>query len=190
MTTNQARLPGRRAGRPAPVRRPDPPHSDGPVALPVPDNTIGLDVAVGLLFQAQDQVRRAGDSVGTLARALLPLGRRIARLPLVDTVGRHAATRLDHVRERGTREVEAYRQRVDAMVQQAASAALRSRTMDDIVGEVTTRFATPIVEAQLPVVLERLGERPEVLRPIVDQTVERFATRFMMPRLDVPNPDQ
>ena len=196
MTTNQARLPGRRAGRPAPVRRPDAPpngetsHSDGPVALPVPDNTIGLDVAVGLLFQAQDQVRRAGDSVGTLARALLPLGRRIARLPLVDTVGRHAATRLDHARERGTREVEAYRRRADAMVQQAASAALRSRAMDDIVGEVTTRFATPIVEAQLPVVLERLGERPEVLRPIVDQTVERFATRFMMPRLDVPSPDQ
>jgi hypothetical protein len=62
--------------------------------------------------------------------------------------------------------------------------------MDDIVGEVTTRFATPIVEAQLPVVLERLGERPEVLRPIVDQTVERFAARFMMPYLDGRNPDR
>ena len=197
MTTNQARLSGRRAGRPAPVRRPDAApgtettsHRDGVVAVPVPDDTIGLDVAVGLLFQAQDQVRRAGDSVGTLARALLPLGRPIARLPLVDSVGRHAATRLDHARERGTREVEAYRRRADAMVRQAASAALRSRAMDDIVGEVTTRFATPIVEAQLPVVLERLGERPEVLRPIVDQTVERFANRFMMPRLEGRIPDR
>ena len=52
MTTNQARLPGPRAGRPAPVRRPDAPPDtettskrDGPVALPVPDNTIGLDMA-------------------------------------------------------------------------------------------------------------------------------------------------
>ncbi|MGZ4666501.1 MAG: hypothetical protein ACXV5Q_16080, partial [Frankiaceae bacterium] len=91
---------------------------------------------------------------------------------------------------RGTREVEAYRRRADAMVRHAASAALRSEAVDDIVGEVTARFATPIVEAQLPVVLERLGERPEVLRPIVDQTVERFATRFMMPRLDVRSPDK
>jgi hypothetical protein len=76
------------------------------------------------------------------------------------------------------------------MVRQAASAAFRSRAIDDIVGEVTARFATPIVEAQLPVVLERLGERPEVLRPIVDQTVERFANRFMMPHLDGRIPDR
>jgi len=76
------------------------------------------------------------------------------------------------------------------MVRQAASTALRFGTMDDIVGEVTTRFATPIVEAQLPIVIERLGERPDVLRPIVDQTVERFATRFMVPHLDARSPDR
>ena len=147
-------------------------------------------MAVGLLFQAQDQVWRAGDSVGKLARTLLPLGRRIARLPLVDTVGRHVATRLDHARERRIRESEDYRRRADAMVRQTASAALRSGTMDDIVGEVTTRFATPIVEVQLPIVLERLGERPDVLGPIVDQTVERFANLFMMPHLDGRSPDR
>ena len=147
-------------------------------------------MAVSLLFQAQDQVRRAGDSVGTVARTLLPVGRRIARLPLVDTLGRHAATRLDQAPERGARDVEVYRQRADTMVRQAASAAFRSPAMDNIVGEVTTRFATPIVEAQLPVVLERLGERPDVLHPIVDQTVERFATRFMVPHLDARSPDR
>ena len=134
-------------------------------------------MAVGLLFQAQDQVRRAGDSVGKVARTLLPRGR-------------HADTRLDQAPERGAREVEVYRQRADTMVRQAASAAFRSPAMDNIVGEVTTRFATPIVEAQLPVVLERLGERPDVLHPIVDQTVERFATRFMMPYSQWRRPDQ
>ena len=174
MTTKQARSPGPHDQRPEPIPRPDSapdtePTSkrDDDVAVPVPDNTTALDVAVGLLFQAQDQVRRAGESI--------------------DTVGRRAATRLDHARERGLREMENYRRRADAMVRQAASAALQSRAMDDIVTEVTTRFATPIVEAQLPVVIERLGERPEVLRPIVDQTVERFASRFLMPRPESPN---
>ena len=197
MTTEQAHRPARARAGLSPVSRPDAaPNAEatskGDVSLapPPPDNTIALDVAVGLLFQAQDQVRRAGDSVGTVARTLRPLGRRIARLPLVDTLGRHAATRLDQARERGAREVEVYRQRADTMVREAASAAFRSPAMDDIVGEVTTRFATPIVEAQLPVVLERLGERPDVLRPIVDQTVERFAARFMMPYLDGRIPDR
>jgi hypothetical protein len=194
MSTKQARSPSPHDQRAELIPRPDSapdtePTSkrDDDVAVPVPDNTTALDMAVGLLFQAQDQVRRAGESIDTVTRTLLPLGRRIARLPLVDTVGRRAATRLDHARERGLREMENYRRRADAMVRQAASAALQSRAMDDIVTEVTTRFATPIVEAQLPVVIERLGERPEVLRPIVDQTVERFASRFLMPRPESPN---
>lgn len=157
------------------------------VGLPAPGHAVVRYVALGLLLQAQDQVRRAVAPVtvatptAPAARTIVWLGHRVARLPLVDRAGRRAATRLDHARERGIREIEDQRRRGDAMVQEVASAVMRSRAMEDIVGEVTRRFATPIVEAQLPVVIERLGERPEVLRPIVDVTVERFAARFMTP---------
>ena len=120
-------------------------------------------------------------TVAPFAGASRWIGRRVARLPLVHPAGQQAASRIGHARERGTHEVEDYRRRADAMVREVASAVMRSRAIEDIVGEVTMRFATPIVEAQLPVVIERLGERPEVLRPIVDVTVERFATRFMTP---------
>ncbi len=158
------------------------------VRVPAPGTTVVRDVAVGLLFQAQDQVRsvvrplaeaRTATTITPVAGTILGVGRRVARLPLIHTAGRQAATRLDRARERGTREVEDHRQRMDAMVREVASAVMRSQAMEDIVAEVTKRFATPIVEAQLPVVIERLGERPEVLRPIVDETVERFAVRFM-----------
>ena len=173
---------------PRPRTGTDPENTPKNIRVPAPDTTVVRDVAVGLLFQAQDQVRRVvrpvaeattATTITPCAGTILWIGRRVARLPLVHLAGRQAATRLDHARERGTREVEDHRRRADAMVREVASAVMRSRAMEDIVGEVTKRFATPIVEAQLPVVIERLGERPEVLRPIVDETVERFATRFL-----------
>lgn len=153
--------------------------SEEPSAPPLPDEAFLRHLAIGLLSQAQDQVRRVGGPVGALARSLAPMTRQLARIPLFEAGTRQAADRLASLADRGRREEEDYRRRADDVVRQAASAAVRSPALDDVVDQVATRLAGPVVNAQLPLVLQRLSERPEPLRRIVDETVDRFANRFL-----------
>jgi hypothetical protein len=156
---------------------------------PAPPAPIPLSfryLVIGVLAEAEEQVqRRAAGPVTTLGRTLRPVGRRIARLPLVDAGGRRAAASLSRLAERGRREEENYRRRADDVVRHAASAAVRSPALDDLVDEVAIRLAGPVVDAQLPLVLARLSERPDSLRRIVDETADRFANRFLQRPTDI-----
>jgi hypothetical protein len=139
-------------------------------------------LAIGVLVEAEEQVQRqAAGPVGTAARAHRPIRRQVARLPLVDRGARFAAGRLVRLAERGRREEENYRRRADDVVRHAAVATVPSPALDEVVEEVATRLAGPVVDAQLPLVLEQLSQRPDGLRRIVDETADRFANRFLRP---------
>jgi hypothetical protein len=139
-------------------------------------------LAIGVMVEAEAQVqRRAAGPVGTVARALRPIRRQVARLPLVDRGAHLMGGRLMRLAERGRREEENYRRRADDVVRHAALATVRSHVLDKVVDEVAIRLAGPVVDAQLPLVLEQLSQRPDALRRIVDETADRFANRFLRP---------
>ena len=130
------------------------------------------------MVEAEEQVqRRAAGPLGTVVRALRPSGGTVARVPLVDRGSRLAAARLVRLAERG--------RRADDLVRHAAFATVRSHALDEVVDEVATRLAGPVVDAQLPLVLEQLSQRPDGLRRIVDETADRFANRFLQRPTDV-----
>ena len=158
------------------------PDADADQAASAPVGPSLRHLAIGLLVEAEEQVqRRAAGPVGTVARALRPIRRQVARLPLVDRGERLAAARLVRLAERGRRAEENYRRRADDVVRHAALATVRSHALDKVVDEVATRLAGPVVDAQLPLVLEQLSQSPDSLRRIVDETAERFANRFIRP---------
>ena len=162
------------------------PDADAEPAAAAPGALSLRHLAIGVLLEAEEQVqRRAAGPLGTAARALRPIRRQVARLPLVDRGSRLAAGRLMRLAERGRRAEENYRRRADDLVRHAAVATVRSPALDEGVDEVATRLAGPVVDAQLPLVLEQLSQRPDGLRRIVDETADRFANRFLQRPTDV-----
>ena len=146
------------------------PAASGAVALSL------RHLAIGMIAEVEEQVQRPRWAQW---RALRPITRQVARVPLVDSGSRLAAARLVRLAERGRREEENYRRRADDLVRHAAFATVRSHALDEVVDEVATRLAGPVVDAQLPLVLEQLSQRPDGLRRIVDETADRFANRFL-----------
>ncbi|MEZ5144497.1 MAG: hypothetical protein R2726_18595 [Acidimicrobiales bacterium] len=127
------------------------------------------DVVVGVVFETQDRVGGTAERVGAVVS---PWGRWVWRSPAVGPVRRAVDARLDALAERGAHEQAAGRALTSGVVDGAVARVAGSDRLPEAVDEVVGAVLPGILDAALPVAIDKLGERPELIEGLVGKILD------------------
>lgn len=132
-------------------------------------------VVIGVMTEAGelavDLVGGATHLLGATADRVAPLTSWMWRAPLLDPVRRRTDDTIARLAERGRFEEQIARRQAHETFGLTVGSVSSSAIIDQVIEEVLGRNLQPILDGALPVAIGGLGDRPELLVPLVQSIV-------------------
>ena len=140
-------------------------------------------VVIGALTEAGeravDLVAATTHTVAGTADRLAPLTSWLWRAPVLDPLRRRADATIERLAERGRLEEDLARRQAHETFGLAVGSVTTSAVIDQVFGVVLDRNLQPILDSALPVALGSLGDKPELLVPLVESIVGQVLTPIL-----------